>query len=111
MCVAVRWSASFAYRLMVLRGSWSVKGEPAWDESYAEPSLRDGLRPPMTGQLPRQAWPGVELGLEGVCDQSGHGETRHGNMLMIMVLGAALCRSVVHRCCADGTCIESVEGV
>ena len=27
-----------------------------------EPSLCDGLRPPWTARLPRQAWPGVEAG-------------------------------------------------
>ncbi|MCA1693907.1 MAG: hypothetical protein LC749_03790 [Actinobacteria bacterium] len=69
--MAVCWGASFACRLMVLRGSWSVKGEPAWDEPPAEPSLRDGLRPPVTGQLPRQAWPGVESGLEGCAISPG----------------------------------------
>jgi len=30
--------------------------------SRTEPSLRDGLRPPWTARLPRQAWPGVEAG-------------------------------------------------
>lgn len=43
------------------------RGDPSglWPPR-TEPSLRDSLRPPLTGQLPRQAWPGVEAGPAGV---------------------------------------------
>ena len=36
-----------------------------------EPSLRDGLRPPWAGWLPRQAWPGVEAGRAGARTRRG----------------------------------------
>ena len=60
--------SSLAIRLMVLLGRRPVKGEPVRGPlsglrpPRTEPSLRDGLRPPLTCQLPRQAWPGIEVG-------------------------------------------------
>jgi hypothetical protein len=78
---------------MVLRGRRPVKGEPVRDPCglrppRTEPSLRDGLRPPVTGQLSRQAWPGVEAGPPGM--RAGRGVTHRisrGLLLIFHVVG------------------------
>lgn len=93
--VAEVCGSGLASRLMVLRGRRPVKGEPVREPCGLRPPPHGTVaarwpvaRPPLTGQLPRQAWPGVEAGPAGArAGRGDHTWMSSGLLVILPVVG------------------------